>query len=463
MRARLLIVLFAVALATPALAKSTLDEGAVDGLVTAWLQAQNNGDFDAYASLYAGKFYGVRRTGAVTRKFDHDGWLKDRKRMFRNPMSVQTDGVSVRLSAGSDVVNFSQTWASGTYKDTGDKQLVVVVEKGHPKIAREEMLASRIVATGEAASSGPIDPDLFSFVIDAKGPAAVVQRGKRYACKEKSLILADRGVTAICTPPASELTDDERALVGKHLRVFGRDGNSVPATVSGLRVVVGYEPHFGTIQMWNGEMGDEKRSDLEVARDAWSQANDDDFFLVAELALDLYGVIQAQWAQSADTEPPDSLGTPIEAQGQIRVAALRAFGKLKGYRENQAAFREEVGGARGARWDTYEGAVPKVRLFQPTRAGKQFVAVSATAGAGCGDFYGEFWAIWEIQGSLDRPKLRLLTDPANPGKFFVPTSAVDLDGDGIPEFLNRDVLVRPQKDVHRPTEDVGVNSYDCPC
>lgn len=461
MRLRLVIVLVCALAATAA--EAAVDRPAVDRLLSSWLEAQNTGDFDAYAALYASRFYGVRRTGAVTRRFDRDGWLKDRKRMFRKKMTVQADDVRASLTAGSARVSFSQTWASGRYKDVGGKQLVLVAQDGAWKIAREEMLASRVIATGEAAGGGPIDPETFSFVLDVGRPVLFLRRGKPIRCRPGTRKLVDRGVLVTCDPVAADVRTEERAIVGKRLRLFTSEGDRTGGTVTALQAVVRYEPHFGTIQRWEGEMDDApRRTDAQIAEEVWTHANADDVYLVGVLKLDRRTKTPL-WAQAEDKPLPDLLGRPVAAEGQLRVAALQAFGKLKGYRENQAYFREEVGGRRGARWDTYEGAAPKVALFQPSKAGRRYLAVSAAAGPGCGGFHGEFWALFEVQGSLDHPKLRLLTDPADPGPFFRPLSAVDLDGDGIPEFLNRKLLVRPQGEVHKATQDVGENSYDCPC
>src|SRR5688572_14715365 len=96
----------------------------VKTLVADWLKAQNDGSFAAYEKLYAKRFTGVRRSGPRTVKMDRAAWMKDRGRMFQKKMTVSIDGLKVRSAASLARVTFVQTWESGNYKDTGEKQLV---------------------------------------------------------------------------------------------------------------------------------------------------------------------------------------------------------------------------------------------------------------------------------------------------------------------------------------------------
>jgi len=113
-------------------------QGDPRALVDAWLAAQNQGDFAAYQALYAPQFVGIRRSGAKVVELDRAGWLKDRERMFKKPMVVKAKDLRV-----DDLrVQFVQTWQSGTYKDTGRKQLMLVKVGSDLRIAREELLES---------------------------------------------------------------------------------------------------------------------------------------------------------------------------------------------------------------------------------------------------------------------------------------------------------------------------------
>jgi hypothetical protein len=129
----------AIADETPIPTRASFDDEART-LLDAWLAAQNRGDFDAYARLYATNFTGIRRSGSHTVHLDHEGWLADRQRMFRKQMTV---GMSDLTVAGGGAL-FVQTFESGTYKDEGLKRMRFVHEKDQLRILVEEMLESKL-------------------------------------------------------------------------------------------------------------------------------------------------------------------------------------------------------------------------------------------------------------------------------------------------------------------------------
>lgn len=113
-------------------------------LLARWLDAQNRGDFDAYGRLYARGFHGVRRSGDRAVALDRAGWLRDRERMFKRPMVVGASDVQVSPWRDGAGVTFTQTFASGGYRDSGRKVIEAIVEDGAPRILYEELLASQL-------------------------------------------------------------------------------------------------------------------------------------------------------------------------------------------------------------------------------------------------------------------------------------------------------------------------------
>jgi len=137
----------------------SLAERDVRGVVDGWLVAQNAGDFAVYDKLYAAKFTGIRRSGPRTVRFDRAGWMRDRARMFGKPMTVAISDVKIRTGGAAALVSFTQTFAQGSYKDAGPKQLVIVRNAGALRIASEKMLRSNI-------ESAPVPADeRFRFVV----------------------------------------------------------------------------------------------------------------------------------------------------------------------------------------------------------------------------------------------------------------------------------------------------------
>jgi hypothetical protein len=124
-------------------------------LVDRWLAAQNQGRFDDYAAIYADTFLGTKRVGATTRTMDRAAWLKDRKAMFRAPMTVAATDVKVTAAAGAIVVELTQTWRQGDFADLGHKRLTL--DPAGARILAEEMLDSHVLLT-EGACLGAIYP-----------------------------------------------------------------------------------------------------------------------------------------------------------------------------------------------------------------------------------------------------------------------------------------------------------------
>ncbi len=143
------IALTAVAAADPAA------DAAARGLVDRWLASQNQSHYDDYAALYADAFRGTKRVGATTKAMDRAAWLKDRKTMFRVPMTVAIADVQVTAAPDAIVVELTQTWRQGDFADTGHKRLTLDAAGAH--IVGEEMLDSHVLLT-ERACLGALYP-----------------------------------------------------------------------------------------------------------------------------------------------------------------------------------------------------------------------------------------------------------------------------------------------------------------
>lgn len=159
-------------------APNEVDRKDAEALLAGWLAAQNAGDFAGYQGMYADRFIGVRRSGKKVRRFDRAGWMADRGRMFKKPMTVAAEAVNVMAHGAQTHLFFTQTFAQETYKDTGRKWMAL--ERGADggfRIAREEMLDSTLIAQQEkelaAAVARPEEKVL------AAGEVALGWAGKR--------------------------------------------------------------------------------------------------------------------------------------------------------------------------------------------------------------------------------------------------------------------------------------------
>jgi len=130
-----------------------ITENEVDAFIERWFAAQNKGSFSDYAKMYSKRFVGIRRSGVTTKMLDHDAWMKERKRMFRQKMLVSGGVLKIKLSGTTASVRFEQTWESSFYKDKGVKLVNLALENGKLKIIREELLSSKVIQSSEGQDS----------------------------------------------------------------------------------------------------------------------------------------------------------------------------------------------------------------------------------------------------------------------------------------------------------------------
>ena len=113
------------------------------GWLQEWVATQNEGDYAAYSGLYGEKLAGVRRSGHDVKEFDREGWLEDRRRMFKKPMAVHASDIATFSHDHTTAIVFIQHWQSGKYADWGPKLLLVDSSGDTPLIVFEEMLWSK--------------------------------------------------------------------------------------------------------------------------------------------------------------------------------------------------------------------------------------------------------------------------------------------------------------------------------
>jgi ketosteroid isomerase-like protein len=396
-------------LATLLAATTPLAERDVRAVVDGWLAAQNAGDFAAYEKLYAARFTGIRRSGPRTVRFDRAGWMRDRGRMFKKPMTVGIGAVKIRAGGASALVTFTQTFAQGSYKDAGPKQIVVVRDEGALKIANEKMLRSRI-------DTPPVPADeRFRFVVSG-GILLSESPDEGWAAGATKYDGGDPAVGARRVD-ARKLPPELARWQGRRVRLSMADGSACDRKVKGFRLLSRSFPHFGTRQEWN------EMKDAEVAEQVWSLGSK---VLVADVDPPCEG---AFWAQPAAQATPTT-DAGVDADETLKARAVAELRKSAAWKEIQKSYLESPeAGAR--RWDGMKDADIAVRRFGARRGGKEIklVSVTATVFAGCADFNADLWALYEERGGKLVPR-------NTPGQNAAhPIAAVDSDGDGDSELL----------------------------
>ena len=427
-------------------------------LVTAWVAAQNQGNFDAYAAFYAPRFTGIKRSGPRERKFAQAGWLADRRNMFKSAMQVTADEVAVSVSSDTAVVTFVQTWASGTYQDKGQKQLVLVPSKDGLEIAREEMLQSQIEAAGSEPKA--LDLGVFSFVIKVEGDLDVVIPAEHvdldWASGAPKLVKKQGPTTVIQAVDVEKLPAEFKAWLGRKVTTEA----GCTGSIDRLELVGRYVPHFGTVQTWNGTDGvdavGKALSDEAIAREALDGGSID-----VELVGHIAGCSDGLWVRE-EGKPAPVVYAKDAADPKLEKALLSEYRKLAGWKAIAAEAKQAEPPVTTPTWDVFEGAAPSVTTWTDATSGRTFAQVVGQAGSGCGQFGGAFGALFEVKNKGAKATFVLLTD-AEGGPTAAIEAVVDLDGDGDVEFVIDEGLIQRAGPVWTRTFDLTPPDFDCPC
>lgn len=417
-------------------------------LVERWLAAQNSGDFAAYEAQYAARFTGIKRAGDRTSRFDRKKWLADRKRMFSRAMKVEVADLRIEPTRGGALVTFTQTWESGSFRDVGPKQLVLANEGQALKIAREEMLASTIA--GASTEAAVFSAAQFLPVVTAEGFVGVVLAPSVDPANvpHEAPVSIERGEVAWAKTGAGSGT----------YQLYGRTGLVCEVSPSERGLFAQARFHFGQVQTWDGtfdglDATKDKVDDATVAREVVDLAGEG---VHEVLRVDAAACSGAIWAREK-VEAPAMLFAEVDA-GPFLGKAREHLRKTGFWKQVQKDFQADdtVEGQKG-NWDEWESAVGASAFTGP--GGTTWVAISVTAGSGCGTFGASAWGLWRVTGD----EWTLLSDGDNPGEPVLPTAAFDADGDGKPEFSDGQTLIQPVGAAWRATKKVASPDFDCPC
>jgi len=382
---------------------SEISEAEVRTFFDTWLKAQNTGSFSNYAGMYAAKFHGIKRSGSRTYGYDHGSWLDDRKRMFSNKMTVTASNIKVQISDETATIQFEQTWESNTYKDKGNKYLYLIRDKVSLKIAREEMLASKIAAENYVFLS----PANFKFAFSIKEGIVVKEISANSDLVKGKPFLTTKEPHHVSTASVNTdlLPNELKSLLGMKVRLYSSKG-SCESAINGFKIVSKDVPHFGYVQRWK----DEKTPNEKIARSIFSEGK---VHLVAT-------TVNCSGDFATDAKLPH---VPISrnqtATGTLRNKIVAAFRALPLYKEEIKPFENEIESTN-------------VRKFSLPFNGKNSTWVSMFIIAGepfCGRDGGMLGSLWEVVETAKSQKLKWV-------KYLDedPDYATDTNNDGIPEF-----------------------------
>lgn len=438
-----------------------LDEADVRALVDAWAAAQNAGEFARYESLYARRFSGVKRAGPRSRAFDRDGWMRDRRGMFGSAQRVTVRDLAIDLAGRSALVRFTQEYASGEFRDVGEKRLAVVLEEGAVRIAREEMVASVLVPATDAGAVPTLAPGRLMPVVMAGGaPWVVIDASPRAEFAAGLPAFVDRGNVVVTRKDidASSVPEAARALAGRAVQLYTATGPGCRGTIRELSVIRRVDVHFGTEQEWFDGDGGLRGDPTLLAQQAW-ELGEAGALLAARIDPPPGGCNASRWGRVADL-PALPVYTRRPADAAIEARALERLRATPAWTQLQAAYAQDPDATRDGRWDEHGGARPLVGIWSSPGSPRRWLVVSsAVALGGCASFSGQLWAVFEV-GANGAVTLR--TDARDPG-YFAPLAATDMDADGVPEFVAPEGILRRQGDTFRLVESVRHPNLDCEC
>ena len=410
---------------------TALTDAAVRTVVEQWLAAQNTGNFVQYEELYAERFNGTKRVGAVVRTYDRVGWIKDRERMFTAPMQVSAADLVVTIEAGSAAVRLTQTFAQKAFKDSGSKELLIVETPQGLKIAREELLQSKpavVIANAmPILRVGSADYVVLSTEVPTpQGRFEALGHGNGYDFSGRRKV--------------SLSTQDPTGRRGQMLTVYP---GGMACKLAELYSLGFGTPHFMTTQGWrSGDIdGDGVVEQKPMPLD---QQNENG--IVSEM---LAGHIEQCPGVVALTAP----GVEWRAVNDKAVERLaaRAFTKQADVQKAQAEFVEQ--GKTSQWYGAKSGADTQTSVFESQ--GRKIVVVGASVNSGgCGDFSASVFLVFEVVGN------KLVARGETVG---MPSVAVAFDARSLPILVIESRLTVPSDKGYADTSEINFGYQDCPC
>lgn len=428
-------------------AAPNLDEAKARELVQRWVSAQNEGNFEAYKAAYASKLTGIKRIKDRVFNYNHDGWFKDRERMFKKKMIVSADDLEIKNSSSTIIANFTQTWESGTYKDVGPKQLVIIKEGDDLKIAREEMLESHVERV--AQEKPKFSHSQFSFARVYDGYVGFDVGAAPKEAIGKGLKLLSKSGAAKKDVDESKLDAKALELKGKTFTLYGPQGQVCQGKVTGFIAAVSVTPHFGMRMVWE----EDKYSSTKIAKDIWGLGDVRSTRTLAIIDADPSTCKGAVFARESSLEAP-TFYTPEKDASAFREPASKLYRVTDSYKSRAKNWAEN-----GEKDDWFRDEFSELKAF--THPSKPHTIISvAYFNDSCGAMIDSFWHIFE-------GKAQSYTDVLSPAPAllfnFVPSIVADLDGDGQPELFNQDILMQMVGTRYQVIEDIEPPYFDCPC
>jgi hypothetical protein len=325
-------------------------------------------------------------------------------------------------------VRFTQSFSLGKFQDVGRKELLVVKSPDGPRIAREEMLVSKVSGAKPSGDGGTDGPGAYAVFEDS----VYIGAGIGSDATTGNPMLADikfdpHFYTVEKAVDTQRLAPALRAWAGRTIDVMGVDGAVCEPKVKDFVVRASGQPHFGAVNEWRGLDGNAAWSNTAIARDLWDMIPEDKRYLVARLDR------KCPFAVAAFERAAPVRVLPSKPSDAVKNVVFAAFQKLAEFKDIQREFDKGQAKSPGP-WD-YNAAQSLLSEFSPS-SGPTVVVVSVTAGpyGGCGEFWGALSARFEVDKTGASPRITR-TDVLETTDGVTAKVAFDANGDGSLDIL----------------------------
>jgi hypothetical protein len=367
-------------------------------------------------------------------------------------MRISLLAVVVGLALGVVGCSKRETVVPVPVVDTTGGEVAVVV-------SRASAPAPGAQAPDEAAS---LDLDRFSHVFHEGGRTYVVLSQvteDSWGKGAPALVSADFPVVVRRDVDVAALPGALARRSGRHVRLVGAAGVVCQGVVGPLSIVGRFVPHFGTRSDWEGKNHDIGEPDAplsadEIAHEAWNAVGNARV-LAAEIISTTGDCKSALFARAASLPAPAVIAA-VPAPPALADKAVLALRRLPSYAAIEQNYRQSSSGGPG-RWEVEDGST-SVTLFRGKNA--SYVWVFAYGGEACSDFDAQMASLWKVEGEGSaEPSFTLVHEGDSD---LSPDLATDIDGDGSPELIGHERILRRGHDGYA-IDSLDVPSFDCPC
>ena len=339
--------------------------------------------------------------------------------------------------------------ASAAGPDPGPERAPFVADLG--ALARTEAAA---VTAGEVPPLEYANVVHGAIVLEAAiATDTTVGDGHRVPLAREPLVRVRQGVRL------AEVGSRARGLIGQRVQLYDGAWPVCTARIARLALHVTFHRPWGSTVLGGDPEQDLTAPAAAFARAAWHH----DLarpMLVAELDGARGDCTAASWARSLRL-PPAATAPVQSAPAAWQRKATSLFRQLPAWRAVQADFRgATLSGRRTPRWDGYGSGI---RVTLVRGRGETWVHAVATAGEGCGEFWGSLQALWRVTGDLSHPRRAQfeLRGADGAGEELDLIGGADPDGDGSLDLLLRDGRVRERLEAQERVEVPA--EWTCPC